>query len=261
MSYLSTAWTVGPILGPFIGGYLQHYFNWQANFYFFSLYGLFIFICSIILMFETNLEFQTFRMKKFFKDVWIISTNALFFWTAFINVITFSSYIIFNMTGPFLIQDVLHKTAVFYGHAALFLGVAYFIGTLFNQILVKYFNLNQIILLGSVSSLFFSILMLCLAVFLPMNSWNILIPVMLVFFSTSVIFPNIAAKNMQIFPKLAGLASAVYGAVVVMGAFIITFLAALLKTDTQIPMSIAYVILFVVALTLAFVCRILQKKS
>jgi len=261
MSYLSTAWAVGPILGPFIGGYLQHYFNWQANFYFFGLYGLFIFIYALFILPETNFRFRDFHIESFLKDTWKISTHALFFWTALINVFTFSTYIIFNMIGPFLIQGVLKHSVIFYGHVALLLGVAYFAGTLLNQVLLRYLNLNKIIFVGISGCLLFSILMTLLGIFIHMNTWVILIPVILIFFSSSIVFPNVATLNMQLFPQSAGLASAVYGVLVGMGAFIVTISAVLLKTNTQIPMGIAYMGLFVSALILLFICHRLKKRS
>ena len=34
LTYITTSFSIGPIVAPFLGGYLQHYFSWQANFSF-----------------------------------------------------------------------------------------------------------------------------------------------------------------------------------------------------------------------------------
>ena len=34
-SWMASLWGVGPLIGPMIGGYLQVYFGWQANFFIF----------------------------------------------------------------------------------------------------------------------------------------------------------------------------------------------------------------------------------
>lgn len=39
-SFMATAWALGPIVAPAIGGYLQFYVGWQANFLFLAAYGL-----------------------------------------------------------------------------------------------------------------------------------------------------------------------------------------------------------------------------
>lgn len=34
LSYFTVTWSLGPILAPFLGGYLEKLFNWHSNFYF-----------------------------------------------------------------------------------------------------------------------------------------------------------------------------------------------------------------------------------
>ncbi len=40
MNYMVMAWSMGPIIAPAIGGYLQHYFGWKSNFYFLATYTI-----------------------------------------------------------------------------------------------------------------------------------------------------------------------------------------------------------------------------
>ena len=44
-SYMTIAYSIGPVIAPFIGGYLQHFIGWHANFYFLLFYSL---ICLIL---------------------------------------------------------------------------------------------------------------------------------------------------------------------------------------------------------------------
>ena len=38
-TYTAMIWGAGPLIAPFIGGYIHHFLGWQANFYTFSIYG------------------------------------------------------------------------------------------------------------------------------------------------------------------------------------------------------------------------------
>ena len=46
-------WGLGPILAPAIGGYLQEYINWRANFWFMFGYGVLILLFGT-LFFQRN---------------------------------------------------------------------------------------------------------------------------------------------------------------------------------------------------------------
>jgi MFS family permease len=40
LSIFTIIWSAGPIIAPFLGGYLQDFFGWEANFYFLAAYSL-----------------------------------------------------------------------------------------------------------------------------------------------------------------------------------------------------------------------------
>ena len=58
LSYFTIVWSCGPILAPFLGGYLEKIFNWHANFYFLAAYAGFLFL------FEWFLAERVFPKKR-----------------------------------------------------------------------------------------------------------------------------------------------------------------------------------------------------
>jgi len=44
ISLMTIVWSVGPIVAPFVGGYLEHSFGWRSNFYALAVYGLLLLV-------------------------------------------------------------------------------------------------------------------------------------------------------------------------------------------------------------------------
>jgi DHA1 family bicyclomycin/chloramphenicol resistance-like MFS transporter len=151
-SYFGISWSLGPILGPFIGGYLQHYFNWQANFYLFGVYGFVVFIFVYLKIPETNLQLIPLNFQQFYKNIRNVTTHPLFLFITFIGGFAYAMIVVFNIVGPFLIQTVLNYSVLEYGYMALLLGVVYFFGCISNRFLIGHFNIMSLLLFGLVGA-------------------------------------------------------------------------------------------------------------
>lgn len=56
------------------------------------------------------------------------------------SALGYSSIVVFNTIGPFIIERIFHKSISFYGYTAMFLGTAYFIGAIINRFLIIKFE-------------------------------------------------------------------------------------------------------------------------
>ena len=108
MATFSLSWAIGPIVGPWIGGYIQHYFNWQANFYAFAFYGLLLCVFMLTSLPETHRELIPFNFSNIKNNFKNILLNPIFLLTLCVASLAYSVLVIFNVIGPFLIQDILH---------------------------------------------------------------------------------------------------------------------------------------------------------
>lgn len=253
MNSISVSWALGPILGPFIGSYLHHYFNWQANFYFFGLYGLVIFLFVFFLIPETHFKLLCFNRRDLGHAIATIITNKLFLIYSFLLALTYATLVIFNVVGPFLVQVVLKYSVVEYGRVALFLGFGYFLGNMLSRFLVNYFKPLQLALVGICCSTFASIILIGLGFFVKLNLFIVVVPVFFLFFFCGLIFPNIAGAVLNLFNKNSGIVSAVMGTLQVGGVFLLSSLATLLKTNSQMPMALLYVVMMLINLLLFFI--------
>ncbi len=260
-TYVSTSWALGPIVGPFIGGYLQHFFNWQADFYFFGLYGLFIFIYAAFTLLETNLFLQPLHPTHVIRSIKDVILNPIFLLITVILALDYAVIIIFNMVGPFLVQVVLKYSAVNYGHIALFLGFGYFGGNFSNQWLIKYFSSIAIARTAMITAAFLSFLMIGLGCVIQLNLWVVVVPTFFILACLGFVFPNLTSEVFVFFPKNSGTASAIFGSLTAVGAFVVTSFATLLKTHSQMPMALTYAGLLLINLILFFWSRYFKTSN
>jgi MFS transporter, DHA1 family, multidrug resistance protein len=260
MNSISVSWALGPIVGPFIGSYLQHYFSWQANFYFFGCYGLAILFYTAIFIPETHFELVRFNSCNLRRFIISMLTNKLFLCYSAVLVFTYAALVIFNVVAPFLVQVVLKYSVIEYGRIALLLGFGYFFGNTVSRFLVSYFPPLCIAFSGICGAVITSFIMIGLGVFIELNLSIVIIPAFLLFCFCGLIFPNVAGTILNLFNKNAGVVNAIMGTVQVSGVFLLSILATLLKTDSQMPLALFYAASMLLNLLLILGCKNLNKN-
>lgn len=243
-NYVSLSWSIGPIIAPIIGGYLQHYFHWQASFYLLSLCG---FVCWVAFYFyapETLLEKQTFNLKHVFKTYKIVLMHKEFWLCNFILGFTYSLLVLFNVVTPFLIENVMGYSVVTYSYISLSMGFVWFLGNFHNKMLSETEKSTK-----AKYCFFFSCLSALLLLILSLKFltlYTLIIPIGIIFYCGGFIFSLYYAHNMSMLPSaIAATASALMGTTVVStSAFFGSFLGSQLHANTAVPFA-ALLLLFV----------------
>lgn len=261
MTHISTSWALGPIIGPAIGGYLQHYFNWQADFYFFGIFGLFTFVFAAMTLSETHHRLVPFQGAIIYKFVKEVITNPIFLSYSILASLIYAILVVFNVIAPFLIQVNLNYSVVAYGHIALMLGFGYFLGSLSNQYIINYLTSEKIILYSILAALLMCLIMIFMGIFIQPNLFILVIPAFLLFFFCGIGYPNLMTKTASLFPSMGGTAGAIYGSFVAGSTFIMTIVATLLKTNTQTPMAILYLLMVLTCLMLFIFSQKMIKRT
>lgn len=244
---VSLSWSLGPIIGPVIGGYLQHYFGWQADFYFFGFYGLIIFAFAFAKLPETNHNRHPLKIYILFSSLKEAFSHKIFLSYSIITALVYSILLVFNIVGPFLIQVTLHYSAVSFGHMALLLGFTYFLGNLLNRIALNRFAAMKIAKFGLIVAAIINLFALGGNILLAPNVYIILISTGLLFFACGFIIPNMMGKFLSLLPHIAGIASAASLIIVAGGAALTTTVATTLSTTTQLPITLTYIGIILIA--------------
>lgn len=250
VSHGITAWALGPIIAPVIGGYLQHYFNWQASFWFLSIYGAILLILIYFFIPETIKHLTPFRAKHHLHNFLKIAKHPIFFITAFALSLGYAMMLIFNLVAPYFIQTLLNKSAIFYGHIALLIGFGYFLGCVLNAQMIRRQKPENLSLYGLIVINMITLITLFIAFFVSVNVSLFAAPMILISLCLGFVQPNSFVKCLGLFPRIAGTTSSLLGSSTSVLTSIIASGAVLLKAHTQIPFSSALALLALLYLIL-----------
>lgn len=252
VNYMAIAWSIGPIIAPAIGGYIQHYIGWKYNFYLLAAYSLILFVVGLLFLPETNPEKHSLKPLHVLKRYADIFMHPEFLVGMTINGLLYSLIIVFSVVGPFLIQEKLHYSAIAFGHMALLLGVAWFGGSMTNRFLL-HVELERKERWAFSSMLAISILMLVISSQLPLNVYELLLPLLAIFWLGSMIFPASFARNFELFTKASGSASSLFSGMLFFITAITAALATNLKVASAVPIAGSYIVLSACCLVLSLI--------
>lgn len=130
LNLFTVAWALGPIVGPFIGGYLQTWFGWQASFIFLAGFSWIFVLLELWRGGESLQQFQRFHVGDIVQRYRDMLTHRAFMGGVFIIGLAYSMVMLFSMAAPFIIEHTLHHGPVVTGYAALLMGLAWMTGGL-----------------------------------------------------------------------------------------------------------------------------------
>ncbi len=231
-------------IAPTIGGYLQQYFNWRANFLFLLIYSLISFLILVFYISESNQhrDVKHIKIKNILQNYLSLLSGRYFMGYALCPFFAFAAFVAWVASGPILLQKTLHLSPVEYGWCYFITACAFTLGALINRQVVKRFSINKMILFG-IGILFLSSALLLLFYFLGfINVYVIVIPAFILVLAGSFIFPNSSAGAFDKIPHMVGVGAALFGGLQILGGVIASSLIAVLPSTTQLPMAIIILI-------------------
>lgn len=251
-NYVTISYASGPIVAPFLGGYLQTYFNWQSNFILLLVYALSVTIYLIMTYQETHLKTHKFLVSHLWHNYQLILKNTYFtFCTVFIGIIL-GCTALFNVAGPFLIQISLQQSAIVFGRMALIMGFGWFLGNILNRVLIEV-NLQLKAQVALWLMLLIASIMLGLSELNYFNLLSIVIPIFFITLLCGFVFSMHVAECLIMFPSnLAASANAGMFAIAWIIFSIFTVIAALLKIHSLFPLAFTYFCVSLGALSLFY---------
>lgn len=251
MGYGNMIWSLGPIIAPVIGGYLQKHYGWMAPFYFLGSYAILALVCNLIILPETIREKQPLRVTTALKNYAQMLVHRAYFSGLCCLGFGFSISVLFSIVSPFLIQNKLHYSALQFGNMALLMGLALFLGTMTNRILI---NIKMDLKVAVCFWLMVAIntVTATVALLIPLNIYNLIIPCFCLIYLVGIVFPNYYAQCIALFPHMAGSANALMASFMIFIPSIIAIIGAALKTDTQQPLALLYLGLSIACLICSY---------
>lgn len=256
-SYSAMSYSITPIIAPVIGGYIQDYIGWRANFSFMAIYALILLFLIFFLLPETNKypDRNAMQLKSFVGGYCRMTMNPNYLGYILLMSLSYGIMIVFSIVGPFLLQKVLHLSAVEYGKIALLIGLSYLIGTTVNSHLVKIFSIYHLLMLGIGLMLISSIALVITSAMGLLSIVEIIAPTCVAILGMGFVFPNAMAGALALFPEHTGRSSALMGSFTLFGCTLISVITAHLHTQTEQPLAFIYLVLSLLAVLALFLAH------
>lgn len=255
--YFSLAWSAGMILSPILGGYLQQYFNWQAPYIFLIFYTCMHLILTLCMP-EPAFTRQPLNIHQLRKNISSIIKKIRFNALTLLSTIYYAHCVLFAIITPFIMQKVMHYNASTSGKVFCYIGISWLIGVYLTRFLTNcniekfnYFAITYLILIHSLSVVYNLLFHISFTTFL--------IPVLLLALVASGGSTLNYIRSIEPFTHIAGTISAVSITLIYTGTASLTSIAALLQTNSLLPLHLSLLVLLVLGLAVNFVMGYRQE--
>ena len=214
MSYVAIAMAIGPIMAPFIGGFLTGWFSWRATFLFTTFIG-FIILILISINLEETLPKEMRNPPKLgtlFSNYIDLLKNKQF--TAYSLITAFASGAMqaYVVSSPIIFIVLMGVSPEVFGFYVMVMPSLFVLATFISRKLMDYISVDQIIIIGGIFSCSGGVLQLFFGISEVQTPMPVLIAFAISNFGTGLVLGNCyAAALNSVKPEVAGSASALGG--------------------------------------------------
>lgn len=226
---------------PALGGYLQAYFGWRANFVFMGIYTLTALIAILYGFKETSKHHHMERLKfNYIGNTYLeLLKSRTFMGVTLCTFLSYGAAFAWFVAGPVLLIKVVGITPITFGWITFIGGgSAYALAGWINGRLVTRFGMPTMLRFGWAVMILAGLGMLAGKWIYGMTTWSIAAPAILFYFGSTFIWPNAFATAFTPFGKIAGYAGALYGFMQIGGAAVMGGLMSYLPDNTQVPLGL-----------------------
>jgi DHA1 family bicyclomycin/chloramphenicol resistance-like MFS transporter len=246
LAYMSAAMALAPAIGPILGGFLEEWFGWRANFLALVLYGSAGLFVAWRILPETNRTPDLMAAEPI---------RILLGYRGFLNHRAYVGYVLccaFAYSGIFsfisgssyVLQEVVGLGPIGFGLCFAGVVIGYIIGTAAAGRLSRQLGIDRLVAAGAVVSVAGGALLLALALAASADTavggaLLIVGPMLLFMIGVGLVLPNSIAGAIGPFPRAAGAASALLGFTQMTAAAVVGIAVAALYDGSSVPMAAA----------------------
>jgi len=259
ISLMTIVWSVGPIVAPFVGGYLEHSFGWRSNFYALAVYGLLLLVLQWAFSGETIREKIPLSISHVLDNYRTILSARDYNYGILMLGLCYATIMLFSLTGPFVIEHVMHFSPVVAGYVSLLLGLAWMCGGFFGKGLIRkpFQSKNRV---AYAIQAVLVVLMIVGATWVS-TIWTMVGFAFLVHVTAGFIFNNYFTYCLARFPRAAGIAGGLAGGLGYTLTAILSYgIVALLRPSSQMQIGTGYLIISVMGVGVLWVSRKMRPQ-
>ncbi|MDX8567131.1 MFS transporter [Elizabethkingia sp. HX XZB] len=239
LSIMTIVWSLGPIIAPFIGGYLQKSFGWQSNFTVLAGYSLIILILELVFSGETIKNKNPFHIGFLWNEFKTMLGTLDFFFGMLMCGVSYALIMFYNLCGPFIIEHKLGYSSVTTGYLSLLMGLAWMSGGFLGKALISRPFMPKLIYSNFIQLLFIALMFA--SSFYIENLFTLVVFAFIIHATAGFMFNNYFAYCLGRFPKSAGISGGITGGVVYIITSVVSYsIAAVVKPVQQTGIAEGY---------------------
>jgi MFS transporter, DHA1 family, multidrug resistance protein len=221
LAQVSTVLTLGPLLGPILGSFLQVEFGWRASFVALSVFSAVLLLVAGTRLGETNrrLDRSALRPAQLAANYVEILSHRQFLAYALLGALSYAGLFAFIAGSSSVLIEVLHVPTAYFGFCFSLVVLGYLSGTLLCRWLLRHWGLRATLAVGAWCSLLGGGSMVALAAGGVHHYAAIVLPQFVYLMGHGVNFPCSQSGAVGPFPEKAGAAAGLLGALSMLLAF------------------------------------------
>ncbi|MDH3474815.1 MAG: multidrug effflux MFS transporter [Rhodospirillales bacterium] len=215
LSYMGMAMALAPALGPILGGYLQVWFGWRANFAVLSAFGAASLLGVLVLLPETNRwrDATATRVLQIARNYRTLAGDPVYLGYVLVCAFSYSGIFAFISGSSFVFIGGLGLTPDRYGLCFAAIVVGYMVGAFASGRLTLSLGIDRLVLAGAAIGLAGGVAAFALALAGIASVTGIIAPVFVFMIGVGLMLPNAMAGAIGPYPRMAGTASALLGVI------------------------------------------------
>lgn len=242
IGYIAMAWSLAPMLGPGLGGFLDESFGWRASFWFLAIAGIFVFALCWADLRETNKNLSGTVLAQFRNYPELIGSRR--FWAyALCMAFSIGAFFAFLAGAPLAAQAAFDLSP---GQLGIYMGSitgGFMIGSFLAGRFTVRFQMMTMLITGRLIACAGLLLGLLLYMAGVEHVFALFGPCMLVGLSNGLSLPSANAGALSVRPNLAGSAAGLAGAIAVMGGAAMSSIAGAVLTTENVRYGLLSVML------------------
>ncbi len=213
LSFVASAMSLAPAIGPLLGGYLVIWFDWQAIFVLLMLYGLALSLIFALKVPETlpQENRQPFRLKPTLANYRTLLTHPSYMGYVFSCAFAYSGLFAFISGSSFVVIDYFQVPEQYFGYFFLVAIVGYITGSFLAGRYSRRLGLNVLMKLGLAAVLLSGMVIASVVMLEWYKVLPVFVPIYFFCCGVGVIMPQSMAGALAPFAHMAGTASALFG--------------------------------------------------
>ncbi|SEP01512.1 MFS transporter, DHA1 family, bicyclomycin/chloramphenicol resistance protein [Salinihabitans flavidus] len=259
IGYVTMGMTVVPMIGPAVGGVLDEFFGWQANFWMLGALGALTLLIVWRDLGETSVG-SGLTLAQQFREYPELLTSPRFWGYSLATAFTSGAFFAYLGGSPFVGSEVFGLSPSQLGIYFAAPTIGYFLGNYASGRYSARIGINRMVLYGSMICTFGTGLSLVIILTGHSTAESFFGLVTLVGLGNGMSIPNGTSGALSVRPRLAGTASGLSGAIMIGGGAALSALAGALLTPESGALPLVALMMATSAMGIAAILLVMRRE-